>query len=572
MIAGSTEEAEQLFAERRKKPGYGNAFLDSLNKMRINRENCDFALEVEGETIYAHRLALAIASPYFAAMFQNDTKEKATGLVKFEDNDVTAVKTIVEYIYSGELLLTEENVQSICTTSDYLQIEWVKSECVEFLKRNLNATNCLQLRTIADKPPFKELYECSHNYILENFVALIHKKEWLEQPFEVIQDLIKDDKLSVNWEDNAYKGLLNWIKYDLTKRQSYLAKLMRHVRLTNVRTEFLRDHILNEILLTSDPQCNQFFIEALRYQLTPRTQRTSFWSQTKHVPTNRNGKFHVVFAGGKHIKTAAVHRMCKVYYPTNNKTSPISDMLDCRLANSVISLNDTVYSVGGYCGNSLKNAECYDPVNKKWSRIEPMNSGRFYFGICAHANLIYAIGGYNLSSVENYNPATDKWYTCPDTPVALNWRCRATVIKNSIYSLSRGINGITSCIRFDSREGRWYNLNEMPGGLRRATFEFMSYDSSLFSIAEECSRLDIRTHRWEAMPSMLFKRLDYSAAIIADDIYVFGGASKADTDGEFINSVERYNIHNNEWTAVDSVEVEVCGGAAAVISGDFNLN
>ncbi|XP_037898725.1 kelch-like protein diablo [Glossina fuscipes] len=186
MTAGSTEEAEQLFAEKRKKPGYGNAFLDSLNKMRINRENCDFALEVEGETIYAHRLALAIASSYFAAMFQNDTKEKATGLVKFEDNDVTAVKTIVEYIYSGELLLTEENVQSICTTSDYLQIEWVKSECVEFLKRNLNATNCLQLRTIADKPPFKELYECSHNYILENFVALIHKKEWLEQPFEVV--------------------------------------------------------------------------------------------------------------------------------------------------------------------------------------------------------------------------------------------------------------------------------------------------------------------------------------------------------------------------------------------------
>uniref|UniRef100_A0A1A9ZE37 BACK domain-containing protein n=1 Tax=Glossina pallidipes TaxID=7398 RepID=A0A1A9ZE37_GLOPL len=347
---------------------------------------------------------------------------------------------------------------------------------------------------------------------------------------------------------------------------------MRHVRLTFVRTEFLRDHIPSESMLTSDPQCNQFLIEAFRYQLTPLSQRSSFWSQTKNVPTNRNAKFHVLFAGGSDIKTATVHRKCKVYDATNNKTSPISDMLGEKYANSVISLNGAVYSVGGYCGNSLKTAECYDRVNKKWTHMEPMNTGRCYFGICACDNLIYAIGGCKDSSVESYNPATNKWYTCPDIPALLDCCCRAAVINHSIYSLGRGSDGMTSCIRFDSREGRWYNLNEMPGGLSPAAFEFMSYESSLFSIAEDCSRLDIRANRWEAIPSMLSKRFDYSAAIIADDIYVFGGASKEDIDGEYINSVERYNILNNQWTAVDSLEVEVCGGGVAVISGDFHLN
>uniref|UniRef100_A0A1B0G1U4 BTB domain-containing protein n=1 Tax=Glossina morsitans morsitans TaxID=37546 RepID=A0A1B0G1U4_GLOMM len=285
---------------------------ENLTYDHLMLQNCDFALEVEGETIYAHRLVLSIASPYFAAMFKNETKEKATGFVKLEDIHLTAVETIVEYIYSGEIALTEENVQSVCTTSDYLQIEWVKRECVEFLKRNINATNCLQLRRIADKPPFNELCECTHDYILKNFVILIHKKEWLELPFEV----------------HAYEAVINWIKYDLTKRQGYLAHLMRHVRVAFVRTEFLRDHIPSESMLTSDPQCSQFLIEAFRYQLTPLSQRSSFWSQTKNVYTNRNAKIHVLFAGGKHIETTSVHRMCNVYNATNNKTSPISDMLE----------------------------------------------------------------------------------------------------------------------------------------------------------------------------------------------------------------------------------------------------
>ncbi|XP_037900009.1 kelch-like protein 1 [Glossina fuscipes] len=321
-------------------------------------------------------------------------------------------------------------------------------------------------------------------------------------------------------------------------------------------------------MLTNDLQCNQFLMEALRYQLTPRTQRPSFWSHTKQVPTNRNGKFLVVFAGGRHIDNSCPQRKCKVYDATDNNTSPIPDMLDPRCGNSVISLNGKVYSVGGYYKIGLETAECYDPVNKKWTHIAPMSASRYNFGICACDNMIYAIGGCRHSSVESYNPATNKWYMCPDIP-EVSWRSRAAVIKHSIYSLNESGNGIISCIRFDSREGRWYSLNDMPGTLRNESFEFMSYDNSLFSIAKKCSRLDIRTNKWEAMPSMLFKRLRFSAAIIADDIYVFGGADK---NWEYINSVERYNIHNNEWTVVDSLEVEVYRGGAAVISGDFSLN
>uniref|UniRef100_A0A1A9USB7 Kelch-like protein diablo n=1 Tax=Glossina austeni TaxID=7395 RepID=A0A1A9USB7_GLOAU len=569
MIAESADGAEQFAEDKCKNSDYGNAFLHKLNQMRIDQENCDFSLEVGGEILYVHRVALAVTSPYFAAMFRNNTKEKAMGSMELEDNDATAVKAIIDYIYSGEITLTEENVQLVFITADYFQIEWIKKKCVEFFKSKLCPTNCFQMRRFVDKPPFEELYECSHNYILKHFDKLIHKEELLRLSFEEIEELVKDDRLAVAFEDNAFKAIMKWVKHDLEERKVYLTKLMSHMRLPFIRNEFLRDHVINETLLKNDPHCNEFLNQLCTYRLTSASKRSH--DQTRNIPKNRNARFHVLLSGGEDVKTGWSQRKCRVFNVSNSKICSISDMVDRRNGNSVISLNDVVYSVGGYDEDVLESAEYYDQVNRKWIHIEPMNRGRVYFGICAHNNLIYAIGGAHLSSVESYNTSTGKWYACPNTPVAYEWWCRATVVENSIYSLGRGTDGITSCIRFDPREGRWYKLNEIPGRPLNG-FELFSYDRSLFFIEEKCARLDIRTNKWNSMLSMLSQRFYYSAAVIADDIYVFGGGLNVGSRVKHIKSVERYNMHNNEWTSVDTIEIESFGGAAALISGDFNLD
>ncbi|KAL9914357.1 kelch-like protein diablo [Glossina fuscipes] len=398
--------------------------------------------------------------------------------------------------------------------------------------------------------------------------AFLHKLNKMRIDQE-IEELVKDDGLAVAFEDNAFKAIMKWVKHDLEKRKSYLAELMSHMRLPFIRNEFLRDHVINETLLKNDSHGNQFLPQLCTYHLTSTSQRSS--QTRKNIPKNRNARFHILFSGGEDIKTGWPQRKCRVFNVSSSKICSITDMVDRRNGNSVISLNDVVYSVGGYDEDVLESAEYYDQVNRKWIHIEPMNRGRVYFGICAHNSLIYAIGGAHLSSVESYNASTGKWYACPNTPVAYEWWCRATVVENSIYSLGRGTDGVTSCIRFDPREGRWYKLNEIPGRPLNG-FELFSYDRSLFFIGKKCARLDIRSNKWDSMLSMLSQRFYYSAAVIADDIYVFGGGLNVGSRVEHIKTVERYNIHNNEWTTVDAIEVESFGGAAALISGDINLD
>jgi len=74
---------------------------------------CDIKLETDdGQIIFGHKVILASASPYFHAMFTHFS-EKTQDLVVMRQLDSTALQLLVEFIYSGEIMVTKKNVQVI---------------------------------------------------------------------------------------------------------------------------------------------------------------------------------------------------------------------------------------------------------------------------------------------------------------------------------------------------------------------------------------------------------------------------------------------------------------------------
>jgi len=57
-------------------------------------------------------VVLASASPYFYAMFTNFA-ERNSDIVVMRQIDSTALQLLVNFIYSGNIVVTEENVQVI---------------------------------------------------------------------------------------------------------------------------------------------------------------------------------------------------------------------------------------------------------------------------------------------------------------------------------------------------------------------------------------------------------------------------------------------------------------------------
>ncbi len=172
-------------------PAHGPLLLDGL---RTSRDSfCDITLRVENEEIHAHRIVLIAFSPYFRAMFGPHTKESAENCIQFPNLNAEAVRAIIDFAYTGEIVITGENVQDLLITSNFLNVLSVQKACCDFIKANLDVFNCLDVFIFADFQGCNELRADSKLFITQHFLEVSVQPVFLEIPEELFLELIADD-------------------------------------------------------------------------------------------------------------------------------------------------------------------------------------------------------------------------------------------------------------------------------------------------------------------------------------------------------------------------------------------
>ena len=183
---------------------------------------------------------------------------------------------------------------------------------------------------------------------------------------------------------------------------------------------------------------------------------TDTWIQKADMPVPRSSSNSTCIVDGKIYIIGGVAANKKpnrldsvdIYDPATDTWTTGKSMNHARGGASVSVVNGKIYVMGGvgwpqipnHPGPFLSSVEVFDPKNNQWTEITEMPSPKAWHTASVIDGKIYVIGGgfrgndqfEYLSTVEVYDPETDRWTQEPDMPIG-KWAHRAEVINENIY-------------------------------------------------------------------------------------------------------------------------------------------
>lgn len=112
--------AEDATEEPSKPPPYRHVdhcikAFQTMNSLRLQNILCDVVIKTGSVEFPAHKIVLASCSAYFYAMFAGELSESKQLNVTMKDVDPVALEMLLEFAYTAEIQVTEENVQVCCS-------------------------------------------------------------------------------------------------------------------------------------------------------------------------------------------------------------------------------------------------------------------------------------------------------------------------------------------------------------------------------------------------------------------------------------------------------------------------
>ena len=534
--------------------------LQYASLKRIAGDFNDVTIQAGSESISANRMVLACYSKFFEAMFLTPLKEKYQKTVTIKDHDGKSVKSIIEYIYTGTIIINANNVVALLATANFLQVDDVKERCFNLLEMSLTVDSSLDLVQASILYNNQSCLQKAYQFTSSNFDNIIQTSNFKNLSKNELKSLLSNLDRNVVQESALYLSIINWIKHE-KNREIEFSSFFLSLDLQKLPMKFVMKNIAEEPLVEDRKDCLKAVV-------------SYFVSKEKNPPKEKKLSTIVCIGGDK---KSSVTEIYNIFGKPLNTLS----YLPCVLSNHcALEFNDCIYSLGGILRgkfsssrNVILRLNAQRPLSG-WKRISSMAEKRSDFGAAVWMENLVVAGGYNGSSKTNsaelYDPRLDRWSKIASLIEERDEHVLVAVDK-TLFAIG-GTDGndqkLSSVEQLDNVKSEWKKIKPMK--VQRSHLAAVTCHNFIFAIGGasqtklHCSveKYDYAKEEWSFVKSMSAKRQQHAACVVEEKIFVIGGR---DEQNNIVHTIECYDITADEWTVVGETGKEFCNHAVVSI-------
>ncbi|XP_038248590.1 kelch-like protein 38 [Dermochelys coriacea] len=539
---------------------FSSELLRQLNVLRQNGMLTDVTLCTSEFEIPCHRNVLAASSPYFKAMFCNNFKERCQAKVDLKGIDSNILYQIVLYVYTGEILITPENVMYLMEATSMLQYIKLFQACSLYLQDQLTPGNCLSMLRLSEILNCQNLNKKAKEIALKYFPEVASSEDLKELCALELIDYLGDDELCGE-EEQVFETLIVWIRHDLQARQGYIQDLFKKVRLQYVHPTFLFHFIANDSLIQSSPACRNILESARRQMFSLYSTSTPDIKPMWHVPRRYSYQEFLIIIGGRKDNQTTTRDVLLYDEKTNQWLSLAKHPVRLYKA-SAVSLHSNIYVLGGMpvsCEKSPVSDHVYIFSLKlnQWRLVEPMLVPRYSHRSIAYKNYIFSIGGIGekqeiLNSMERYDSICNIWENMANMPVAVLHP--AVAAKDQRIYLFGGEDIMQNPVRliqvYHISRNMWFRMETRM--VKNVCAPAVVIGDRIIIVGGYTRRIiayDTKANKFVKCADMKDRRMHHGAAVIKNKLYVTGGRClTADNTIQDSDSLDCYDPETDTWT------------------------
>lgn len=408
-----------------------NHLSEGLEKLWITGAHSDIKITVENRVFRCHKAVLFATSPYFDAMFSSGMRESVSGEIVFKEMEAETFELVMEYIYTGKEVVTQENVIKLLKASSLLQIRSLCEKCEIVLEPYIDLDNCIDIWRLSLIHSWEKVRIRAIKKILKNCVSLFKTDAFMRlDAYELIQ-IIKDDDLEVPDEEIVLDAVFAWARRgDPNSRKQKLGQILANVRLGHLSAERLAS-LKNAAIspVADDTLAQQYIDEAIQYKLLPARRQEANSTVTHYRRCSQFVEVLVVMGGcmSMHPPYKRCNDVLAYSFAAEQWFKLESLPYDPGIEFATCTYGHDIYLTGG--GSRTQTFLKYRAEKNKWKIGKPLCQGRRRHVMVALTNNLYVIGGYDhrlaegnrmLASIEKYDMSEDSWEEVAQLPIPVS--------------------------------------------------------------------------------------------------------------------------------------------------------